>query len=419
MNRAEPATENSVITKNGRKSTLLTLLAILLILATAIAAGAYLIKSTPKANRQKPLKLAPLVTTKPIESQLQQVRISAMGTVIPASELNLRSEVSGRIIAINKGFALGGRVNSGDQLLMLEPADYQLAVAQAQSTVATAAYALAIEEGNQEIARQEWQLYDGKETASDQDRNLALRMPHLLKAQAELHAAQAGQAQAEINLKRTVIYASFNANIVRKSAEPGGYLTAQDSIATLVSTDHYWVQVSIPVDRLVWLDIPQQQGEQGSMVEITTSGGKRKLGSVDKLLADLEENGRMARLLVKVNDPLDLNNPAEQRQPLLLGEYVRVEIDGQLLSDVISIPRSALHDGNNVWLADNQQRLQVTAAEVVWRDSETVYLKNNLPAAGQLVLSNLSTAADGMQLRVEEPRLALQEQAQPQEISHD
>ena len=71
-----------------------------------------------------------------------------------------------------------------------------------------------------------------------------------------------------------------------------------------------------------------------------------------------------------------------------------------------------------MWRIEGVRRV-VTAAEVIWRDSETVYLKNNLPADGQLVLSNLSTAADGMQLRVEEPRLALQEQAHHQETSHD
>lgn len=392
--------------KSGRKSTLLTLLAIFLILASALAAGAYIVKSAPKANRQKPVKEAPLVTSEGLESSLQKVTVSAMGTVIPASELSLQTEVSGRIVGIHNSFELGSRIGYGDKLLMLEPADYQLAVAQAESKVADAAYALAIEEGNQEIARQEWELYDAKDSASDQDRDLALRKPHLLKAQAEYSAAKAELVQAQLDLQRTVLYAPFNALVTEKTAEPGGYLSAQETVATLVGTDRYWVKVSLPVDRLSWIEVPQQTGEQGSMVQIS-AGGKQKVGSVSKLLGDLEEQGRMARLLVEVDDPLDLKKPVAQRQPLLLGEYVRVEIDGKMLSDVISVPRSALHDGDQLWLADAQQTLQIKKAEVLWRDSERVLLRNNLPEDTRLVTSNLSTAVSGMQLRLEEPKLVM------------
>ncbi len=407
MNQSEtnqPVPESAK--KAGGKATLLTLLAIILILVSALAAGAYIVKSAPKANRQKPVKEAPLVTTRALESSVEKVRVSAMGTVVPANKLDLQTEVSGRIIGIHKNFELGSRISSGDKLLLLEPADYQLAVAQAESKVAEAAYELSIEEGNQEIAKQEWQLYDGKEAASEQDRELALRQPHLLKARAEYRAAQAELAQAELNLQRTVLSAPFNALVTAETVESGSYLSAQESIATLVGTDRYWVQVSLPVDRLSWIEVPQQTGEQGSLVQIS-AGGKQKLGSVYKLLGDLEEQGRMARLLVEVLDPLDLNKPVDQRQPLLLGEYVRVEIDGKLLADVISIPRSALHDDDQLWLTDAQQKLKIATAEVLWRDSERVLLRNSLPENTRLVTSNLSTAVNGMQLRLEEPKLAM------------
>ena len=416
MNRFDVTEEISATKKNsGRKSTLLTLLAIVLILVSALAAGAYIVTRAPKANRQKPIKEAPLVTTQALESRHEQVTISAMGTVIPASELSLQTEVSGRIIGVHKSFELGSRISSGDQLLLLEPADYQLAVAKAESKVADAAYALAIEDGNQEIARQEWDLYDGRTTASEQDRELALRKPHLLKAQAAYNAAKAELAQAELDLQRTVLYAPFNALVTAKTAEPGGYLSAKESVATLVDTERYWVQVSLPVDRLSWIKIPQQAGERGSTVQLS-AGGKQKIGRVTKLLGDLEEHGRMARLLVEVDDPLDLKKPVDERQPLLLGEYVRVEIVGKPLSDVISIPRSALHDGNRLWLVNTQHQLQMVTAEVLWRDNDRVLLRNALPGNTQLVTSNLSTAVSGMQLRLQEPKVSMNS---TREVGHE
>ncbi|SEA79293.1 RND family efflux transporter, MFP subunit [Desulfuromusa kysingii] len=402
MNHPEthhPAPANAK--KRGYKSTLLTLLVICIILISAVLAGTFLVKTAPKANRVKPVKEAPLVTTMPLAPTLEQVTVSAMGTVVPANELSLKTEVSGRIIGVHDSFELGSQINRGDKLLVLEPADYQLAVVEAESQVADAAYALAIEQGNQEIAQQEWELYDDRDSASEQDRELALRKPHLLKAEAEYRAAKATLAQAQLDLQRTTLYAPFNSLVTAKSVETGSYLSAQESVATLVGTDHYWVQVSLPVDRLSWLEIPHKAGGQGSAVLIT-AGDKQKVGTVSKLLGDLADEGRMARLLVTVEDPLDLKKPAEQRQPLLLGEYVRVEIDGKMLADVISVPRSTLHDGDQLWLLDEEkQTLLIKTVEVLWRDSDRVLLRNNLPEKTQLVTSNLSVAVDGMQLRPE------------------
>lgn len=401
-NKTAPASGNKI----GRKSTLLTLAVIVLILASALAAGAYIVKSTPKANRKKPVKEAPQVITRALRSSTEKISISATGTVIPVRELGLQAEVSGRVVNIHNNFELGSQIRYGDKLLMLEPADYQLAVVQAESKVANASYALAIEEGNQEISRQEWKLYDAKASATENDKELALRKPHLLKAQAEHKAAKAELTQAELNLQRTVLYAPFNALVTTKSVEPGGYLSSQNTVATLVGTDRYWVQVSLPVDRLSWIEVPQNPGEQGSLVQIS-AGAKQRQGRVAKLLGDLEGQGRMARLLVEVDDPLDLKRAADQRQPLLLGEYVHVEIDGRQLSNVISIPRSALHDGNQIWLVDGQHQLQLTTVDVIWRDSDQVLLSNSLRENSQLITSNLSTAVNGMQLRVEEPKLAM------------
>ncbi len=51
-----------------------------------------------------------------------------------------------------------------------------------------------------------------------------------------------------------------------------------------------------------------------------------KIGKVIRLLPDLSKEGRMARLLIEVNDPLDLKAKNEKQPMLLIGEYVRVNL---------------------------------------------------------------------------------------------
>jgi RND family efflux transporter MFP subunit len=396
--------------KSSGTRKLLILVLVILIIGVALFVGSSIIKTAPKPMHRKPVVQATLVDLQPLAASSEQVVVAAMGTVVAARELSLKSEVSGRVIEICDAFELGSQVAKGEQLVSIEPTDYQLAVAQAQSQVAQSAYDLDIEMGNQDIAVQEWELYDNKDGASQQDQDLALRKPHLILAQAEYKAAQAELAQAEINLKRTRISAPFNATVISKEVETGSLLSAQGTVATLVATDSYWVQVAIPVDRLGWIDIPVGNSTMGSSVKII-AGDKLKSGRVHKLLADIEESGRMARLLVEISDPLDLQKPAAQRQPLLLGEFVRVEIAGSVLDDIISVPSSALHNGNQLWFIDEEDKLEIDVAEVLWRDSDRVLLKNTFAKDAQLIISNLATPVAGMQLRREGS--ALQQSAEP------
>jgi RND family efflux transporter MFP subunit len=397
MNRS---VNNQSAKRGGGFKILLTLVVIILIIGVALFVGSRIIKSAPVAQRHAPVVQAPLVDIQPLQTTSEQVVVTAMGTVVPAREVVLKSEVSGRVTAISKHLELGSKVNVNEELISVEPTDYRLAVAQAESMVAEAKYDLDIEMGNQDIAQQEWDMYDNRDGASQQDKDLALRKPHLIKAQAEYKSAQAQLEQAELNLERTAISAPFNATVIAKEVEIGSMLSAQGTVATLVATDSYWAQVSIPVDRLSWIDIPDGNSSKGATVKIV-AGDKQKTGQVHKLLADIEESGRMARLMVEITDPLDLKKPADQRQPLLLGEFVRVEIEGTKLDDVLSVPSSTLHNGNQIWLLDGEDKLEIATAEVIWRDTDRVLIKDTFAAGAKLIISNLATPVAGMQLRSE------------------
>lgn len=394
MNTIEISQKTS---RRGTK-TLLTLMIIVLILAVSSAAAFFMIKTSPKAERKARTTEAPLVTVMTPTRGSQQITITATGTVMPAEEVSLKSEVKGRVIAVKKSFELGSHVAFKEELLQLEPTDYQLAVAQAENEVAQAAYDLALEQGYQDIAREEWKLYNNKDNASQSDKDLALRKPHLMKAQAAYKAAQAELAQAKIDLQRTIMTAPFNALVTTKEVEPGSYLAVQGDVATLVNSDRFWIQVSVPVDRLHWIRIPTDNSEEGSEVTITV-GNRSKSGRIHRLLADLSDNGRMARLLVEIKDPLDLKKVAKEREPLLLGEYVRVEIAGKTVDNVVSVPRNSVHDGDKIWLYNEQGQLEISNADILWRTSDQVLLSNPFPEGASLITSNLAAPVSGMQLR--------------------
>jgi RND family efflux transporter MFP subunit len=313
----------------------------------------------------------------------------------------LKSRVSGEVVDIDPEFTEGGFLRKDMKLLQIDPLDYELALARQQSAVADAEYALKLELGHQAVAKREWELLSGTQPVQDMEKELALRKPHLDKARAELAAAQAELKTAMLNLDRTRIMAPFNAMVRSKSVDLGSQVTPQESLAELVGTDAYRIQTSIPIDHLGWIQIPGHADGSGSKARIIYAQGHECKGTVSRLMSDLSTEGRMARVLVEVVDPLGMKAVDRDRVPLLIGEYVRVEIQGRKLDGVFQIPRTALRDNSSVWIATENQTLEIRKVRPVWRDADIVLLQDGLNPHERLVVSDLPAAVEGMPVRID------------------
>jgi len=256
--------------------------------------------------------------------------------------------------------------------------------------------------GRQDVARREWNLLYGDKNVDQVESELALRKPHLEKAQVDVEGARAELEQAEINLARTRITSPFNGLVLNKYVDQGSQVSLQEKLADLVETNAYWVQVSVPIEHLKWLKIPKDYSKEGAPASIYYREGSVRQGRVMRLLADLSQEGRMARLLVEVRDPLDLLTKDGKRAPLLIGEYVRVLIEGAPLSDVYRIPRFALRNDNQIWILDKEEKLAIRSVETLWRDEEFVFVRDGFHPDDLLIISALAAPVDGMQLRKEQ-----------------
>jgi len=325
-----------------------------------------------------------------------------MGTVVAAQEVTLQPRVSGEVIKLSPEFVPGGRFKAGEFILQIDPKDYELTVEKTRSQVAQAQYELKMEQGAQEIARHEWELLGVEETATEQDRELALRKPHLIKANAALEAANAAVREAKLDLERTTIIAPFNAIVTTESVDVGAQVTQQTQLGTLVGTDEYWVRAAVPVDQLGWIRFPGRDGKGGSTAairqQLATDLHNEWTGRVVRLMGDLEPEGRMARVLISVRDPLRLGSGDEAGLPLLIGSYVSVAIEGREVKDVIPLPRTALRDGDSVWLMNDGNKLEIANVSVVWRDRDTVWVRDGIEPGQRLVVSDLPAPVEGMGL---------------------
>ncbi|MEJ2428586.1 MAG: efflux RND transporter periplasmic adaptor subunit, partial [Deltaproteobacteria bacterium] len=374
----------------------------LLVIVLGLGVATYITHKAPKAQKRAPVKVIPVVEVQVVEPGDHRIMVPAMGTVVPAREVELKAQVSGKVLSLHPEFIEGGYLKENAQILKIDPVDYQLTVTLAEAKVKDAESALELAEEEANAAREEWRLLN-ENTANTNDAPppLVAKEPQLAAAQARLKAEHAELKRAELDLKRTSVRAPFNSIVRTKSVEVGSLVTPQDPLAELVGVDEYWIQVSVPVDYLRWISVPKGKREKGSQVRVVHRNGYERSGEVIELLGDLETQGRMARILVAVKDPLGLKDTGQTIRPLLIGDYVRVKIEGSPLSQVFRIPRTALRDNDTIWVVGDDSTLDIRPVKIIWRDSQTVLLDQGLDPGDRVIVSDLAAPVKGMKIQME------------------
>lgn len=372
-----------------------------IIVAAALLYAKYQYDTRPTAQRQKPPQQARLVTVETAAQVDYQTAVSVMGKVIPAKQITLSSEVPGRVVFVSPLVIPGGAIQQGQVLVRIDSRDYETVVKQRQSEVAKAELNLKLEQGNQLVAQQEYKMLN--DIVQDEDRELVLRQPHLEEARAMLDAAQAALDKAKLDVERCTVKAPFNAVIQDKFVDVGAQVTTASSLMRLMGTDEYWVTVKVPVNELQWMTIPDSQQQEGSSAKIFDAAwdsDASRQGSVLRLLGQLEEQGRLAQVLVSVKDPLSLDSRSAGLPPVLVDSYVRVDIAGDKLENVFGIKRGYLHDGDNIWVMNDADQMEIRPVDVVFRDKQMVYLGGGLQVGDRIVTTDISAPVDGMLLRL-------------------
>lgn len=372
----------------------------LLVLVVAVLVTWQLMSSSPKAARAHKEREARLVETIAVTQADTLVPVQAWGEVKPARSITLKAQVSG-IVKTLEAREPGTFFRQGDTLLQLDTTDYELALAQRRSELEQALANLEIEQGNQAVALSEYELLGTQASAAEKKR--MLRGPQLQSANAQVAAARAAVEEARTQLARTTVTAPFEAVLQERHVDVGSHVTISGNLLELVGAEAAWLEVAVPVTQLRWIRFPGA-GSMGSTVKIfydqVWAPQQMRTGRVIRLLSQLEENGRMARVLVQVEDPFARTDANHDQPRLMLGSFVRTEIEGVPVQQAVVIPRALLRENDTVWILKDGNTLEIRAVTVAYRDQENVFIAEGIRAGEQVISSALSTATDGMPVRV-------------------
>ncbi len=369
----------------------------LAILAASAAAIVVINRTEPTAQSIKATrKSAALVETVTVERDTYSPRLVVLGTVEPARDIVLSPRVSGQVTELSPGFVPGGMVSEEDLLFRIDPADFENALSISESELEQAKASLEIEEGRQSLAKKELELLEGAIDATN--RALVLRRPQFASIRAEVSAAEAAVERAQLDLDRSRVIAPFDAQVLSRSVNVGSQVGPGDEVARLVGIDEYWVMASVPVRGLRWVRFPDSEGE-GSPVTLRNSDvwgpDAERSARVAEMIGTLDEQSRLARVLITVPDPLGRETDAP---PLILGTLIETEIEGKPIHDVVRLRRDYVREQDTVWVMKDG-KLEIRDTEVIYRDAEHAYVRDGLDHGDDVVTTTLSTVAEGIGLR--------------------
>ena len=384
----------------SQKKIILICLVILLVSAGIVYAT---IITEPTAKSEGATKkTAMLVSVQSSKKGNYNPVFKSTGTVAPVEDVQLNPLVNGPIIKRFKSFAPGEIVKKGQTLLQINPADLKNNLALRQSELQQAKTNYQVELGRQAIAEQDLQLIGG-DSLSESQQELVTRKPQLSAVKANVASAQAAVDQAQLDLKRTQVKAPFDAQVISQNVTTGAQVDQSTNLGRLVGIYEYWVEVNLPTRYLKWISFEDDRKESKVQIFNPSDWGNSayRKGKLHAKIGSLNEQTRLARILIKVQDPLALRSANKDKPELLIGSFVEVDITGNIIKDVIRVDRDHLRSNNTLWVMENG-KLSIRQPKIVLLDSKFAYVAEGLKDGEKLITSNISTVTEGIAVQTEE-----------------
>ena len=323
-----------------------------IILAVGVAIFNKLSEPIPKVNKPPGIRKAPKTKVIELHTENYTSSIESNGIIIAHNEVNLTSQVSGRIVKIHPQFEDGAFFNRGTTLVELEEADFLTSVASAEAMLAQASASHAQEKARSEQARLNWE-----DLGYDEEPNeLVLRLPQLREAEARVNSASTQLAQAKRNLERSKIKAPFDGRVRKRLVGVSQAVSGSTSLGTIFAVDYAEVRIPISAKEMRHLNLPENPDDPSVGITLHDALDENNQtvwpANIIRTEGTLDQDSLELFAIAKISDPFGRNSglPA-----LRIGQPVNAKIPGKILEGVIKIPRSAVRQLRRIYIIDKEK----------------------------------------------------------------
>jgi RND family efflux transporter MFP subunit len=362
------------------------------------------------------------------------------------------AEVAGKIVEVHPELKKGAFLSRGQVLLRVDPAEYGLAMIRAQAEVENLQaqlkeldqnekdihHSLEVEKrsltlSQKELERKRRLLAKGtiskSELEQEEKRVLAQEntaqnfqsalnlIPSQRKAiQAKIASSRAQLEDTDLDIHKTTITVPFDCRISEVNVELAQYVPIGKVLAKADNISYVEILAQIPIYAFRRLMGPQGIPSTAGKLDMEEIRKMLGFGAVVRLdfgetIAEwqgkfmrtsemLDPQTRTVGAYVAVNEPYKTIRPGE-RPPLVKNMFCEVELRGKTREKSMIIPRAALRQGETVYLATNDNRLENRIVEVDFAQGNLIAIKKGLVDGDQVIVSDLIPAIDGTLLKLE------------------
>ncbi len=294
-------------------------------------------------------------------------RLSTTGTVRANEEVEIVSEISGKVSSIY--FEEGSRVNAGQLLLKIDDSEL---LAEKQRAL----YRVQLAELDE--ARQKRLLADGVIARESYD--VALGELNVLQAELQLIEAQ---------LLKTEIRAPFNGVIGLRWVSPGSYLSTQTRIASLNDLDPVKIDFTVPEKYSSLMKV-------GDRISFAVEGSDRLFsGTVYAVEPSIDATTRSLRVRARCPN---------HDGALVPGAFANVNLVLRSVEDALTVPSIAVIPelgGKKVFVYEDGMA-QPRSVETGIRSDTEVQITSGLSAGDLVITTGLLQLQPGSEVEIEE-----------------
>ncbi|NCF77836.1 MAG: efflux RND transporter periplasmic adaptor subunit [Proteobacteria bacterium] len=263
----------------------------------------------------------------------QRVIVVGNGAVGVSSNVELVTQVTGRIARMAPAMAVGGAFKAGEVLVELEQEEFLLQLRQARADVEVQIANLQLQQAKSDAAVRNYALVNPSKAVP----SLVALRPQIAQAKAQLLAAESRADIAQLNLQRTRFSLPFDGMITQSSAQIGQLISSGKSFGQSYALNS--VELVIPISQS---DLAQIAPVKNRRVQILADG-QRFDAIVDRASAELDSRSRFARLYVPL--PQSAGGAALLLKP---GMFADVIIEGPEHPNSLLVPESAMQAGDTL-----------------------------------------------------------------------
>jgi multidrug efflux system membrane fusion protein len=317
------------------------------------------------------------------------VTYAGLGTVTPISTVMVQSQISGQIMQI--AFKEGQQVKPGDFLIQIDPRPYQVALEQAEGTLAHDRALLA--DAKLDLAR--YQTLLSQDSIASQTVDTQRSLVH--QYEGSVTTDQGLIDSAKLNLVYCHITSPIGGRVGLQQVNLGNYITPAETNGLVVVTQ---LQPITVVFTLAEDDIPsiQKRLHAGATLPVTVRDRANKNVLGTGTLETIDNQIDTTTGTVKLKAMFD--NPDETLFP---NQFVNAELLLDTIHDALLVPQAGIQNGapgSFVYLLQPNGTVSIQKVVLGVGDSNNVVVTSGLKAGDQIVVDGADRLKDGAKVTV-------------------